>query len=138
MIPVRESNPRRMVALNNMELTQAFRAHEEQLATLQTQVAIVFKLPADAVLAKSLISVVQGWQKSHHPGRAHPQGSCNQAVCAALLHELAKSSLLSGIDASDFKAFVGTAESKVLCFSETIYSIIRSATQANTTCILRA
>ena len=63
MIPDRESSPRRMVALNNMELTQAFLAHEEQLATLQTQVAIVFKLPADAVLAKSLISAVQGWQK---------------------------------------------------------------------------
>ena len=71
---------RRMAPSSNVELTQAFPAHEDQLNILQTQTAIVFKLPADGVIAKALLASLQGWQRDHHPRQAHPQGSCNQPL----------------------------------------------------------
>ena len=50
---------RRITALSPEELTQGFLLHEEQLALLQHQVSIVFKFPADAPMARSLMNAVR-------------------------------------------------------------------------------
>ena len=77
-------------ALSPEELTQGFLLHEEQLALLQHQVSIVFKFPADAPMARSLMNAVREWQAEHKAGAAHPWGSCAHYTAAALLKELAK------------------------------------------------
>ena len=81
---------RRITALSPEELTQGFLLHEEQLALLQHQVSIVFKFPADAPMARSLMNAVREWQAEHKAGAAHPWGSCAHYTAAALLKELAK------------------------------------------------
>ena len=81
---------RRITALSPEELTQGFLLHEEQLALLQHQVSIVFKFPADAPMARSLMNAVREWQSEHKAGAAHPWGSCAHYTAAALLKELAK------------------------------------------------
>ena len=101
---------KRITPLTNSELTQAFLAHEDQLNILQTQTAVVFKLPSDGTIGKEVLASVQGWQRDHKPGQAHPQGSCNQAVCSTLLHELAKSQLPTGLTQNDFQHFSEVAE----------------------------
>ena len=90
------SSSRRVIFLSVSELTQAFLAHEDQLSIIQAQTTIVFKLPAEGSISRALLAAVQGWQRDHHPGQAHPHGSCNQAVCTVLLHKLAKSSVPTG------------------------------------------
>ena len=91
--------------LTAAELTQAFLAHEDQLSIIQAQTTIVFKLPAEGSIARALLAAVQGWQRDHHPGQAHPHGSCNQAVCTVLLHELAKSAVPTGLSQDSFQSF---------------------------------
>ena len=99
------SSARQVTPLTAAELTQAFLAHEDQLSIIQAQTTIVFKLPAEGSIARALLAAVQGWQRDHHPGQAHPHGSCNQAVCAVLLHELAKSAVPTGLSQDSFQSF---------------------------------
>ena len=68
---ISRTRSRRVTPLTNAELTQAFLAHEDQLNILQTQTAIVFKLPSDGAIGKALLASVQGWQRDHKPGQAH-------------------------------------------------------------------
>ena len=65
----------------------------------------MFKLPAEGSISRALLAAVQGGQRDHHPGQAHPRGSCNQAVCAVLLHELAKSAVPTGLPQDSFQSF---------------------------------
>ena len=62
------SSTKRITPFTNSELTQAFLAHEDQLHILQTQTAIVFKIPSDGTIGKALLASVQGWQRDHKPG----------------------------------------------------------------------
>ena len=97
------SNTKRITPLTNSELTQAFLAHEDQLNILQTQTAIVFKLPSDGTIGKALLASVQGWQRDHKPGQAHPQGSCNQAA----LTRTCQVSAADRLHSEQFSAFLG-------------------------------
>ena len=64
-----------MQPLTNAELTQGFLLHEEQLALLQLQTSLVYKLPMDGLLS----------------GKAHPHGSCSHFTAGALLVQLGHS-----------------------------------------------
>ncbi|CAE7736871.1 unnamed protein product [Symbiodinium sp. CCMP2592] len=102
---------RALHALSNAELTQGFLLHEEQLALLQLQASLVYKLPTDAPLAQALAKAVAAWQKGHTPGKAHPLGSCAHFTAGAMLVQLAQSQQKPpGIDTAQFKAFIKLIE----------------------------
>ena len=91
-------------ALTNQELTQAFLLHDEQLALVQLQTSLVYKLPAGQPLSQMLLKFVQAWQAEHKQGKAHPFGAIHHYVAGALLFELSKSKQIPpGIDAGALK-----------------------------------
>ena len=80
--------------------------HEEQLALLQLQTSLVYKLPLDSPLSQALMAAVTTWQKDHKPGRAHPHGACSHFTAAALLVQLSHSKQRPpGVDVDTFRAF---------------------------------
>jgi len=93
-------------ALTNQELTQAFLLHDEQLALVQLQTSLVYKLPAGQPLSQMLLKFVQAWQAEHKQGKAHPFGAIHHYVAGALLFELSKSKQIPpGIDSGALKDF---------------------------------
>ena len=109
--PVQPANGGRLQPLSNLELTQAFLAHEEQLSLLQLQCAAVYKLPAEGHLAQQFMAAVETWKKSHTPGKPHPVGACSTAVAMVLLYELSQSRPPADGSPEDLPLFFKTAES---------------------------
>ena len=63
-------------------------SHEEQLRTIQHQLALVYKLSVSSTLAVHLLTAVKSWQGQLVKGKPHPLGACSTAIGSVLLQQM--------------------------------------------------
>ena len=114
--PSQGAGAKTVTALSNEELTKAFLTHEEELSLLQSQLALVYKIPVEHGLSRQLLDSVKAWQgglKNLRQGEPHPDGSCSVAVATVLLHEVTKGNPPANIDKAEYQRFLKVVDALI-------------------------